>query len=77
MGVSTSAMDVEVNWRPQLASTGPPVVVTTSVRYRADGRNREALENTSKGPVTSRICASGNVTMTTRGRLIPVPIRAG
>ena len=65
-------MDVAANSRPQLASTGPPVVVTTSVRYRADGRNREALENTSKGPVTSRICAWANVTTTTRGQ----PIRA-
>ena len=43
-------MGVAANSRPQLAMTGPPVVLTTSVRYRADGRNREALENTSKGP---------------------------
>ena len=56
-----------------VTTTGPPVVVTTSVRYPADGRKREALENTSKGPVTSRIWASANVTMTTRGRLIRCP----
>ena len=63
----------DANSRPQLALTGPPPVVTTSVRYAADSTKREAVENTSRGPVTSRICAASKVTMTTRGALIGVP----
>ena len=54
-GPMTSRIGDEANSRPQLAVTGPPRVVTTSVRYPADSRYREAVENTSMGPVTSRI----------------------
>ena len=59
MTVSTgpviSLIEEEANSSPQLAVTGPPREVTTSVWYVTDGRNRPALEKTSSGPVTSRI----------------------
>ena len=54
-------MGVVANVKPQLASTGPPAGLTTSVWYGAPGRNRDALENTSSGPVTSRIWADSKV----------------
>ena len=54
-GPVTSPIADDANSSPQLARTGPPPVVTTWVRYRTAGRNREALEKTSSGPVTSRI----------------------
>ena len=34
---------VEANSSPQFARTGPPHAVTTSVRYRPEGRKRVAL----------------------------------
>ena len=64
-GPVTSVIGEEANSSPQLARTGPPRVVTTWVRYRTAGRKREALEKTSRGPVTSRIWAESKVTMTT------------
>ena len=57
----------EANSRPQLAVTGPPRDGDDVGRgTRTDGMNREALEKTSSGPVTSRICAESKVAMTTR-----------
>ena len=55
-----------LNDNPELASTGPPDVLTTCVRYSAAGTRLVALEKTSSGPVTSRICADANVTTATR-----------
>ena len=51
-------------------------MVTTSVRYARRSINRDAVEKTSSGPVTSRICAESKVTMTIRGALIGVSIRS-
>ena len=55
IGPDTSAMGVEPNSSPQLAVTGPPRALTTSRWYSTPGSCRVAQENTSSGPVTSRI----------------------
>ena len=53
--------------QPAAGQDGAAARLTTWVRYEAAGRNRVALENTSSGPVTSRICAVGKVTITISG----------
>ena len=60
------AQRVVLNSMPLEEETIPPVTLTSSVWYAAASTKRVAVENTSRGPVTSRICAELKVTMTTR-----------